>query len=125
MTRNEELYNKFKKLVKGSPFFCKNLPTANRSSCKCDKCGKYYDYRYAPMVTDETWQKFGIGVKFLCADCMEKVNGGRMGIKQLSTSLMSVNYLFCNDLPIENDEETYNKLNEFIDYVQYKIETNS
>ncbi|GAY30973.1 hypothetical protein [Prevotella sp. MGM2] len=121
MNKNEILYKEFKKMVKSSPYFCKNLPVANHST-KCDACGHMYDYRYAPMVTDELWQRFGHGVKFMCAHCMEQANNGKLSIVQLQPSLMSINYLFCNDLYMPDDEMTASKLIEFSKFVNDRIE---
>lgn len=121
MNTNEKLYNEFKKMVKHSPYFCKNLPTANRNAT-CDICGNLYDYRYTPMVTDDTWRSFDNNAQFMCANCMERFNHGRLNINQLAPSLMSVNYLFCNDLEISNDEQTTSQLMKFCEFVNDRIQ---
>lgn len=120
MTENEKLYNQFKKMVKNSPYLCKNLPVANRN-VRCDVCGEMYDYRYTPMVTNETWTLFGSNVEYRCAHCMEQANNGKLKIVQLTPCLMSTNYMFCNDLSIDNDKETKERLIQMIDFVEYII----
>lgn len=121
MNNNEKLYKEFKKMVKNSPYFCKNLPVANRNT-KCDVCGHLYDYRYTPMVTNDIWESFNNGAEFMCANCMERHNHGKLNINQLAPSLMSVNYLFCNDLEILENKETTDQLIKFCEFVKGRIQ---
>lgn len=119
MKLNKILYKTIKKIVCSSAYFYNNLPNPNKKSCTCSICGKPFNYRYTPMVIDNLYRHFEGRPKFVCADCMEKHNGGQLRIKQLKVSLMSVNYMFLNDLQVDNDLKTTIRLIQFIRYVKY------
>ncbi len=116
---NRRLYIDLKYKIAGSRYMCKNLPMSFYNTV-CSKCGKKYDYRYAPIVVDDVYLKCAgrLGkMACLCANCMERANGGKFNIAQLKPCQISINYAFCNDLDVdcEGAEEVLMQMHKVVD----------
>lgn len=129
LSPNQLLYIRLKEAMLKNPSVVTNMAVSQRNT-KCDACGKAYDYRRAPIVKDNYWDDIrdyhGVSIRAcLCANCMEKAlesfSDYEVGDTKFKPyhlkcgAMMTLNYLYCNDLDVDDSPETKESLEEAIE----------